>query len=468
MIARAFGWGSAIAVTRMACSFLSIKVTAVALGPSGLALVAQFTGFVSLLQSMVGQGLVTGSVRLGSERPPGQPPPPATQDPAPATAAPWPAPALPPTALQLGLALWGAAALAVIVGSGPIAGWLLSDPQRGMLVAVAVLAVAAAIGTDLLHGMLGAAKEVGLIGVSVISATLLGLAVFAPSAWWFGLDGALWAALSVFVLAFGVAAAVVATGSRRVRLRSFLGRADPELRRRLLGFYPMLVVNGALPPLALLLVRDTLAGTMSLHDAGLWQAAWRLSEAAQAVIVTSVTLHFMPSLGEAAHDPAALRRRILRTLGAAVGANALLVLGIVLAREPLVRLVFSVEFTPVAALLPLQGAGDVLRMAGWILCMALVGTLRARWFMAITAAAAISFVGLTHLLTPTLGLHGALWAHLASAALQTLLAAWALRDVLRPGAPPATTAPAPVGAAVGIDAAAGHAGATSPARATSP
>lgn len=79
----------------------------------------------------------------------------------------------------------------MIVGSGPIAGWLLSDPQRGMLVAVAVLAVAAAIGTDLLHGMLGAAKEVGLIGVSVISATLLGLAVFAPSAWWFGLDGAL-------------------------------------------------------------------------------------------------------------------------------------------------------------------------------------------------------------------------------------------------------------------------------------
>lgn len=83
MIARAFGWGSAIAVTRMACNFLSIKVTAVALGPSGLALVAQFTGFVSLLQSMVGQGLVTGSVRLGSERPPGQPPPPRPRTPHP-------------------------------------------------------------------------------------------------------------------------------------------------------------------------------------------------------------------------------------------------------------------------------------------------------------------------------------------------------------------------------------------------
>ena len=237
----------------------------------------------------------------------------------------------------------------------------------------------------------------------------------------------------MFVLSFGVAALVVARRSRGVRLQVFAGRGNASLGRQLLGFYPMLVVNGALPPLALLLVRDTLADTLSLHDAGLWQAAWRLCEAAQAIIVASVALHFMPSLGEHARDPAALRRRILRTLGAAVGFSALLMLLIVLARVPLVRLVFSADFAPVAALLPLQAVGEVLKMTGWILCMALVGTLRARWFMTITALAAASFAGLTWLLAPTLGLHGALWAHVATAALQTLLAGWALRDVLWPG-----------------------------------
>lgn len=447
MIARAFGWGSAMAVTRMACSLLSIKVTAVALGPSGLALVAQFTGFIMLLQSMVGQGLVTGTVRLGAERAGTARHATAAGAGAGAGENPWAAPAfappdpLPPSALRLALMLWAGAALVVVAASGPIASWLFAGPGHAGLIAVAVLAVAAGIGTDLLHGMMGVAKEVGLIGMSTIAATVLGLAVFAPSAWWFGIEGALWASLSVFVLSFGVAALVVARRSRGVRLQVFAGQGSMALGRQLLGFYPMLVVNGALPPLALLLVRDTLADTLSLHDAGLWQAAWRLCEAAQAIIVASVTLHFMPSLGEHARDPAALRRRILRTLGAAVGLSALLMLLIVLARAPLVRLVFSADFAPVATLLPLQGAGEVLKMAGWILCMALVGTMRARWFMAITALAAASFTGLTWLLTPTLGLHGALWAHVATAALQTLLAGWALRDVLW-AAPAATTAPA--------------------------
>jgi PST family polysaccharide transporter len=428
MMARAFGWGSAMAVTRMACSLLSIKVTAVALGPSGLALVAQLTGFVMLMQSMVGQGLVTGTVRLGAERAQadGHGSGPATR---PVFA---PADRLPPSALRLALVLWSVAALGVVVASGPIADWLLSSPGHGLLIAVAALAVAAGIGTDLLHGMLGVSKEVNLIGVSTIASTVLGLAVFAPSAWWFGIEGALWASLSVFVLGFGVAAWVVARRSRGVPLRAFVGRGEAAIGRQLLGFYPMLVVNGVLPPLALLLVRDTLADTLSLHDAGLWQAAWRLCEAAQAVIVASVALHFMPSLGETAGNPAALRQRILKTLGAAVGVSALLMLLIVLARAPLVRLVFSADFAPMTALLPLQALGEVLKMAGWILCMALVGTLRARWFMGITALSAATFVGLTGLLAPSLGLQAALWAHVATGTLQTLLAAWALRDVLQP------------------------------------
>jgi PST family polysaccharide transporter len=384
---------------------------------------------------MVGQGLVTGVVRLGAERAEaarlsaqaGALPPPIFAPPDP----------LPPSALRLALVLWSATALVVVSASGPIASWLFAGPGHASLIAMAVLAVAAGIGTDLLHGMLGVSKEVGLIGVSTIASTVLGLAVFAPSAWWFGLEGALWASLSVFVLSFGVAALVVARRSRGVRLPSFAGRHETALGRQLLGFYPMLVVNGVLPPLALLLVRDTLADTLSLHDAGLWQAAWRLCEAAQAVIVASVALHFMPSLGESARDPAALRRRILRTLAAAVGLSALLMLLIVLARGPLVRLVFSADFAPVAALLPLQGAAEVLKMTGWILCMALVGTLRARWFMAITGVSAVSFVGLTQALAPGFGLHAALWAHLATSALQAALAGWALRDVLWPHTEPA-------------------------------
>ena len=58
-----------------------------------------------------------------------------------------------------------------------------------------------------------------------------------------------------------MAGAVLHTRSRGVRLRDFLGPFDRDAAARLASFYPMLIVNGALPPLALILVRDTLAVT---------------------------------------------------------------------------------------------------------------------------------------------------------------------------------------------------------------
>jgi O-antigen/teichoic acid export membrane protein len=102
--------------------------------------------------------------------------------------------------------------------------------------------------------------------------------------------------------------------------------------------------------------------------------------------------------------------------------------------------------------MPVQLAGDVLKIAGWILCMVLVATLRTRWFVAITLLWAACFVAGTWALVPQLGLHAASWAYLAAGVLQTALAAWALRGMLR--RPPAVPAPAPAAAeAPGVSAA---------------
>ena len=414
LLARAFGWGSAMALVRLACSFLSIKVTAVVLGPAGLVLVAQFAGLVTLLQSMLGQGLVTGSVRqaaaCGADREARR--------------------RIQATALRMGAALAGVAALVLAAGAGPLAAWLLADRAWAPLIALAALAVAAAIWTDVLHGALGVAKEVGLIARSTIVATLLGLALFAGATHLWGLSGALAASVVNSLGAAAVATATLHWGSRGTALRDFVGPFDRAACRQILGVYPMLIVHGAVTPLALILVRDTLASHLGLEAAGLWQAAWRLSEAYLALIISSVTLVFMPSLGERAGQPLAQRRQILRTLAAATAVTATAAAGVYLLREGIVRVVFSGGFEPVAALMPVQLAGDVLKIAGWILCMALVATLRTRWFVAITLLWAACFVAGTQALAPQLGLHAATWAYLAAGALQTLLAAWALRDLL--------------------------------------
>jgi PST family polysaccharide transporter len=414
LLARAFGWGSAMALVRLACSFLSIKVTAVVLGPAGLVLVAQFSSLVILLQSMLGQGLVTGSVRQAA-----------------ACGADVEARRrIHATALRMGAALAGVAALTLVAGAGPLAAWLLADRALAPLIALAALAVAAAMWTDVLHGALGVSKEVGLIARSTIAATLLGLALFASATHLWGLTGALAASVAVSLCAAAVATAMVHWRARGIALRDFIGPFDRAAFRQILGVYPMLIVHGAVTPLVLILVRDTLASSLGLEAAGFWQAAWRLSETYLALIVSSVTLFFMPSLGERSGQPQAQQRQILRTLVAATAAVASAAAAVYLLREDIVRVVFSGRFEPVAALMPVQLAGDVLKIAGWILSMALVATLRTRWFVAITLLGAACFVAGTRALVPQLGLQAAPWAYLATGALQTLLAVWALRDLL--------------------------------------
>lgn len=436
LLARAFGWGSAMALVRLACSFLSIKVTAVVLGPAGLVLVAQFSSLVTLLQSMLGQGLVTGSVRQAA-----------------ACGADTEARRrIHATALRMGTALAGVAALALAAGAGPLAAWLLADRALAPLIALAALAVAAAMWTDVLHGALGVSKEVGLIARSIIAATVLGLALFAGATHLWGLTGALTASVAVCLAAAAVATAMVHWRARGVALRDFVGPFDRASCRQILGVYPMLIVHGAVTPLALILVRDTLASSLGLEAAGFWQAAWRLSEAYLALIVSSVTLVFMPSLGERSGQPQAQRRQILRMLVTATAVVAAAAAAVCLLREDIVRVVFSGRFEPVAALMPVQLAGDVLKIAGWILCMALVATLRTRWFVAITLLGAACFVAGTRALVPQLGLHAAPWAYLATGTLQTLLAVWALRDLLwqpRAGATAAHMPPEPASPVLG-------------------
>lgn len=428
LAARSFGWGSAIAATRLVCSFLSIKVTAVMLGPAGLALVAQLAGFISLMQSLLAQGLVTGQSRLAAERPDD----PAWRDRVWATSA----------HLLAGIA--AAAALSIAAASGPLAAWLLTDERHRHVLALAGLAVAAAMAVDLLYGALGVTREVGLIGRASVLSIVAGLAVFAPSAWVWGLQGALWASLAAAGLACAVAVMTVARGSSGVRLRSFIGPFDAAIARRLAGFYPMLVTNAVLPPLGLILARSALADAQGLDTAGLWQAAWRLSEACHSVVIASVAMFFMPAMGERANDLAACRALLLRTLGMATAAAATLAGTVGLLREPLVHIVFARGFDPVVDYLPLQLLGDVLRLAGWILSMGLVALLRTGRFLAVTAASWGTFIALSTLSAPSLSVHGVLWAHVAAHALGVALAAWALRDVLMAGPPTLPAGAAPV------------------------
>lgn len=410
---KAFGLGTLQALVRLVCSFASVKLTAVYLGPAGLALIAQFNNFVSLCQGIIVTGLETATMRLSAEygadvERRGR---------------------LLATVGKVGVGLGLPTALVLVVASPWLASWLLKDSAYGYVFVIGAIGMLAAILNSVLLAVLTTRGEISRVVASNILATIFGVLVFAPAAMRWGTQGGLYASSTIYMFSL-LLTLIVLSRTTVLGLREFVGRFDRGEARRIAGFYPMLVFHAAMTPLSLILIREHVTSQLSLEAAGLWQACWRLSETYMIVVMMSVTTQFMARLGEVVNSPERLRAEVLRTLGASVGATAAMAVCIFVLREWVVRLIFSRAFMPVTELMPMQLIGDVLKMAGWTLGFVLVATVRSRWYVAIEVVVPLTFIFAARVLGPGMGVSGVTAAYVVAGCVQCTMAFIALRDVI--------------------------------------
>jgi len=390
---RALGLSGIHSLLRLVLSFVSIKFTAIYLGPSGLALVAQLANFISICQGLLGGGLGTATARLYPEFRNDQ----AARKRFLATA--W----------RLASVFAVASIVAIALASGPLARWLLTSDGHRTAVMLAGVAVACLVLNVVIMSAINGAGELGRVVTSNVIASAVGCAVYVPASVAWGISGGL--------IGYAVSQAV------------FLPVSLAAQARRILGFVPMLIAHSVMSPLGLILIRDLVASHLGLATAGLWQATWRLSEVYLGVVMASLSLYFHPRLGEVVGTPA-LREEIVRTFARAVGMTAAVALALFLARDWVVRIVFTEEFLPVRDLMPIQLLGDVLRMAAWTLGFVLVALVRSRWYIALEILIPAIYFGAALFLVPQFGVRGVTWAYCLAGAVHFTISAFALRDVL--------------------------------------
>lgn len=410
---KAFRLGALQALVRLVCGFASIKLTAVYLGPAGLALIAQFNNFMSLCQGIIVTALETATIRLGAEY----------RDDAERRQA------LLATVGKLGLGLGLPTALLICLASPWLAAWLLKDTAYAWVFVAGALGVLAAIFNAMVLAVLTVAGDISRVVSSNILATILGVLVFAPAAVHWGVAGGLYALALVYLCSLLITLALTLR-TRRVALSDFIGGFDRGEAKRISGFYKILVFHAVMVPLSLIMIREHVTSQLSLESAGFWQACWRLSETYTMVVTMAATTQYMARLGEVANSPARLRAEVLKTLGTAVGATAALAAAIFLLREWIVRLLFSRAFLPVTELMPTQLIGDVIKMAGSILGYVLVATSRSGWYIAIEITVPSVFILMARALGPSMGLSAVPSAYVIASLVHCSMAIVALRDVI--------------------------------------
>jgi O-antigen/teichoic acid export membrane protein len=367
----------AVTAVRILCAFLSNKLLALFLGPSGFAVAAQFQNFLAIGQGTSSLAMQNGWISLTSR--------------------------LKKNTDQLHT-VWSAGlrltALAIIGTAGvltglaflaPVENWFPHIPlyQIRLAFGLAVFGVLATTITMIAQSVMNGLEQYRRWALISVASTALQTLWVAFFLWCGRLEVlsilATQSLLSAFVSAFIACRGGFSFYKNRPASNHF-GLWKSFI---LMGIVPML-----LSPLMLTVVRSFLGTRLGWHEAGLWQGAVRISDFFNVGFSSMLGVLLLPQFSAMKSREKyliTLYSFLFRVLITAFFCALLLFLF----RSLIIPLILSREFSALEYLLPIQLAGDFFRSGCWCLGLALIARQATKAFLAVEIASELTFAGLT-------------------------------------------------------------------------
>ena len=378
-----------LAIARMASSLTLTKLTVLAGGPAGLALLGAFQNMTGIILALCSGGLNSAIVKqvAAAENAARR------QDSI-------------TKLLKITLFTTGVTLVCTLSVSYWISNTVLGHSTPVFVLwAFCALAVGMAANTALLHVFvgLGARREFLFLNLAAAVVTL-GLSF--PMIRAFGIEGAL--------LVAPISNSVIVINSIWLLRRSgwkIQGTAPVSLGfLRQLASFPLMALSGAsFIPLAQLFVRERLTSQHGAAAAGNWQAVSKISEAYMMIVGYLILLLILPKFSTMSTQPVRLRDIKASMLGVLIAAMSLMI-PIYIFRDFIIFGLFSRSFLSVKDMLGMQMFGDLLRSTILVVQAVLTARSVTISYIAIEAMLAVSFVIFGIYLIPTHGANGAVMA----------------------------------------------------------
>lgn len=404
----------ALTLARIASGLLIVKVSAVYIGPSGIALLGQVQSLVSAMVGIVaapgGNGLIRYSAQYrvdGYE-----------------SCAPWWS-----ACLKWGLLLLAPTILITLMISGFLSTFLFDSPHYRWVIFLACaglpFATANIFLVSTLNGLEDYGRYVALGMLSVLVSTSLVVTLTVN----FGLDGTLMGAALATAVA-GLVMAIGVSGQTWFRWRLWWAESSKENFWGIGKYVSMAVTTALTGPVALILVRTILSRSEGWESTGQWQAVYKISEIYLGVITVSLATYFLPRLSKL-ESYADIRNEIISTARIVMPLVITLALGIYLSRDFIISLLFSSDFYPARDLFSIQLTGDTVKILAWLVAFPMISRGAAKWFIGTEIVFAISLPLLTYLLVDEHGVKGAVMAYLISYLIYLTLVSTNLKRIVK-------------------------------------
>lgn len=382
-------------VIRMLAGLVSTKVVAAVVGPTGIALLGQLNNFTTIMLSLANGGITTGITKYVSEH----------ADTEARTRS------YIGTAFRITFIFSIATGLAMILGAGYLSELILKSRSYTSVFYVFGVTIIFYALNALLLAILNGYKEYKLfVRVNIIS-SLVSLAFSVVMALAFGLMGALISAVTFQSVVFLITLFMVSR-ARWFSWSMFLGGIDRKAAYSLIQYSFMALATAMIVPISQLAVRGYIVDQVSTEQAGIWEGINRISGMYLQVVVTSLSVYYLPRLAELKNETE-MRKEVVSVYQLMIPFLLIASLVIYVFRDLIISILFTQEFTGMRDLFLYQLLGDILKMSGWVLGFLMVAKAMTRIYIFMELVNYVLFVLISYVLV---GRYGAIGATMAYAA----------------------------------------------------
>jgi PST family polysaccharide transporter len=342
-------WSFIATLIRIINGFIVNKVVALYVGPAGMAQLGQFSNFISIALNLGCGGLNNGLVKYTAEN---------KDDPEVMRR-------ILSTGFTMSLFFSTLVSLFILLFRGPLSTYAVKDQQyQSIIVIFGVTLIFFVFNNFLVSILTGykAIQKVFIINI-IISVVSLFLTIFLVSV--LSLYGALLSyAVGQSVVFF--AAFFIFMKSSYFNSKDFVLRVDREYLLKLLKYSFMALVSAVSLPCSLMFLRNYIGNTLSWDEAGFWQGVLRVSDYYLLAVISTLNIYYLPRLSEL-KDYRSIRSELFNTYKMVMPVVILMCAAIYITRDLIIRVLFTESFVPMRELFAVQLAGDIFKIAGWLL-----------------------------------------------------------------------------------------------------
>lgn len=372
--------------------FVVQKVVAIFVGPSGVALVGQYSNFLTISTSLANGGIQDGVVKYVAEY---------KNDLQNKTN-------ILSSSLRITLLLSIIIAVSIVSFSKYLSLILFDDQSyRYVLIIFGVTVVLFGLNKLLLSILNGTGEIKKYVAVNV-STSLFGLFVTASVTYFYGIAGAL-ISLSISQSVVFFISLLFVLKSDWFKRSLFLNKINAGASKKLFKFSLMSLTSLVLPPLVQVGVRNFIVQQYSFDDAGLWDAMMKISNAYLGIITTTLSVYYLPKLSSLS-DRNEIRSELFNGYKTIIPILIVISSAIYLLREVIVLTLYTENFMPIKEFFLPQLIGDVFKISSWLLAFLMLAKAKTKMFI----TTQIVFSTLTYFLSlyfiNQFGVIGVIWA----------------------------------------------------------